>query len=79
MNKERCITIVVSSPEPEADCDVVAYHESEGWQSYIDCGAWHEYVWQYAENKEQAIRQHDTKWMEWRDHWNSGRPEKDTY
>ena len=63
MNNERYIAIAVSSPEPEADCEVIAFHESEDWKVYIDSGAWQEYVWQYAENKEQAIRQHDVKWM----------------
>lgn len=79
MSTERYITFDVSGIQDDGGSDVVAFHESERWQAYLDLGEWNEYVWQYADSHEQAIQQHDDKFVEWRDDVNSGRPEKDTY
>lgn len=40
---------------------------------------WADYVWQFAESKEQAIAQHDAKLDEYQADINAGRAEKRTY
>ncbi len=37
------------------------------------------YIWQYAESKEQAISQHESKHAQWALDMESGLPEKDIY
>jgi len=39
-----------------------------------ECNDWHEYVWQFAPDKEAAIAQHDQKHDAWR-----ANPNKETY
>jgi len=39
-----------------------------------ECNDWHEYVWQFAPDKEAAIAQHDEKHDEWQEN-----PNSDTY
>ena len=77
MSKSRYITFDVTGLD--VDGDTVAFHETERWQTFMEMGEWHEYVWQYAENHEHAIQQHDVKWIQWRDDVNAGRQPRDTY
>jgi hypothetical protein len=39
-----------------------------------ECNHWHEYVWQFAPDKQTAISQHHEKHDEWQEN-----PDKDTY
>ena len=45
------------------DCTIEAFTESEDWKSAIDRAQ--EWVWQEADSKEQAIRQHEEKHDKW--------------
>lgn len=40
---------------------------------------WEEWIWQFADSKEQAIAQHYAKHDEWNEDVKSGRVEKETY
>lgn len=59
------------------DPEAKAFAEHEDWgkaQANAD-----DYVWQFAPDKETAIRQHDAKVDAWREDQDAGRPEKYTY
>lgn len=58
---------------------IEAFEESEKeiYKSEIDFAD--EWVWQFAESKEQAIIQHESKHDEWDNDMQSGKEEKITY
>lgn len=57
---------------------IICYHEDEDWK-YDQINRAEEWVWQYAENPEQAIAQHEQKHDEWCDDQDNLREFKDTY
>lgn len=56
---------------------ILAFTESENWRESLE-GA-HEWVWQFADSKAQAIAQHDVKFTQWQDETDAGKSERDTY
>ena len=58
---------------------VTAYTENEDWRTAINDDDVAEWVWQFADNREQAVAQHDKKQDEGRADMDAGREQKDTY
>ena len=59
------------------DNEIQAFSENENWQDAADVSD--EYVWQFAESKEQAIDQHHDKFGQWQDETQAGKEPKDIY
>jgi len=45
------------------DFKVIAFHELEDWREALDSAE--DWVWQFADNPQQAIYQHESKLDEW--------------
>lgn len=59
--------------------DILVFTEEDDYAAAINDGDTAEWIWQFASNKEEAIRHHYKKHDEWSDDMNAGRPEKRTY
>ena len=69
---KRFMTYVEMGDKSE---ELKALGENENWQ---DVKA-EEFVWQFAPDKETALKQHDEKFIAWRTDVNTGREQKPTY
>lgn len=56
-----------------------ALSEDDYKKSGLNQNNFEEFIWQLAESTEQAMQQHDEKFLIWRNEVDSGLPQKDTY
>ena len=59
--------------------DILVFSDDEDAINAVNTLVWDEYVWQFAETRYAAIRQHDNKHDEWSADSNADRPLKNTY
>ena len=61
------------------DGAIAAYTEDDDWRTAINNDNVSDWVWQFADNSEQAVAQHSKKQDEGQADTDAGREQKDTY
>jgi len=63
----------------DEDGTIEAFEEHSNWKVQLDKENVSSWVWQFAENEQQAVSHHTEKHDQWINDMNSGKEEKNTY